>query len=115
MLWHRYIDLLYYGIKSRKSRLQRINVQGPYCPWPRQQAEMKKQVDYYNLLLHEERDISILDLMHSFMQDAPQLILQIYILARRPPHTTEKDYVITGNYSLHILLLFFFWKSNRPR
>jgi hypothetical protein len=48
------------------------------------------------------------------MQDAPQLILQIYILARRPPHTTEKDYIITGNYSLHILLLFL-KKSNRPR
>ncbi|XP_032792295.2 XK-related protein 7 isoform X1 [Daphnia magna] len=92
----RYIDLLYYGVKSRKSRLQRINVQGPYCPWPKQQAEMKKQVEYYNLLLHEERDIAILELMHSFMQDAPQLILQLYILAKRPPQsTTGNDYIIT--------------------
>lgn len=99
MSCNRYIDLLYYGIKSRKSRLQRINVQGPYCPWPKQQTEIKKQVDYYNLLLHEERDIAILDLMHSFMQDAPQLILQIYILARRPPQThSENDYIITGTF-----------------
>lgn len=60
---------------------------------------MKKQVEYYNLLLHEERDIAILELMHSFMQDAPQLILQLYILAKRPPQsTTGNDYIITGNY-----------------
>ena len=79
--------------------MQRINVQGPYCPWPKKQAELKKQVDYYNLLLHEERDISILDLMHSFMQDAPQLILQLYILAKRPPNSkSQNDYIITGYY-----------------
>ena len=93
----RYIDLLYYGIKSRQSKLQTVNVQGPYCPWPKAQAELKKQGEYYNHLLHEERDISILELMHSFMQDAPQLILQLYILAKRPPQSkTENDYIITG-------------------
>lgn len=93
----RYVDLLYYGIKSRQSKLQRVNIQGPYCPWPKQQAEIKKQGEYYNLLLHEERDISILELIHSFMQDAPQLILQIYILAKRPPESkTEHDYIVTG-------------------
>lgn len=80
--------------------MQRVNIQGPYCPWPKKQTELKKQVDYYNLLLHEERDISILELMHSFMQDAPQLILQIYILAKRPPSVgnSETDYIITGNH-----------------
>lgn len=110
--WNRYIDLLYYGIKSRKSRLQRVNIQGPYCPWPKQQAELKKQVDYYNLLLHEERDISILELMHSFMQDAPQLILQLYILAKRPPESkSENDYIITGK--LHNLSNFQLWAMNQ--
>lgn len=95
--YNRYFDLLYYGLKSRKSRLQRVNIQGPYCPWPKKKDELKKQVDYYNLLLVEERDIAILDLMQSFMQDAPQLILQLYILARRPPvANTEYDYIITG-------------------
>ena len=35
--------------------------------------------------------------MHSFLQDAPQLALQIYILAKRPSATkTERDYIITG-------------------
>lgn len=97
MQYNRYFDLLYYGLKSRKSRLQRVNIQGPYCPWPKKKDELKKQVDYYNLLLVEERDIAILDLMQSFMQDAPQLILQLYILARRPPvANTEYDYIITG-------------------
>ena len=97
-LKNRYFDLLYYGLKSRKSRLQRVNIQGPYCPWPKKKDELKKQVDYYNLLLVEERDIAILELMQSFMQDAPQLILQLYILARRPPvSNTEFDYIVTGD------------------
>ena len=44
-----------------------------------------------------DRDHSILELIQSFMQDAPQLILQLYILAKRPPQTkTENDYIITG-------------------
>ena len=42
-------------------------------------------MDYFNLLLHAERDASMLNLMQSFIQDAPQLVLQIYILAVRPP------------------------------
>lgn len=97
---YRYIDLLYYGIQSSKSRKRRVvDIQEP-----KQEEELKEQVNYYNMLLHEERDISILELMHSFMQDAPQLALQIYILAKRPAATnkSERDYIITGNDSDYV-------------
>ena len=78
--------------------MQRVNIQGPYCPWPKQRKELKRQAEYYELLLHEERDSAILELMSSFMQNAPQLILQLYILAKRPPESkTENDYIITGD------------------
>lgn len=98
---------MYYGIKSRQSKIQHVNIQGPYCPWPKQQAELKKQGEYYNLLLHEERDISILELMHSFLQDAPQLILQLYILAKRPPASkTDNDYIITGDFLKNMYIYF---------
>ena len=84
--------MLYYGIQSRKSRRNRVSVREL-----NQEDKLKNQVNYYNLLLHEERDISILELMHSFLQDAPQLALQIYILAKRPSATkTQRDYIITG-------------------
>ncbi|KAK2727409.1 hypothetical protein QYM36_008039 [Artemia franciscana] len=83
--YHRYLDIVYYGLKSRKSRVQRMNIQGLYCPWPKRKKELEQQVDYFNLLLHAERDASMLNLMQSFIQDAPQLVLQIYILAVRPP------------------------------
>ena len=39
--------------------------------------------------------------MHSFMQDAPQFILQLYILAKRPPTSkTQNDYILTGEWRL---------------
>src|SRR5882724_9123510 len=40
--------------------------------------------DYYVLYVLEDRDVCLLDLMLAFLQDAPQLVLQIYILTRRP-------------------------------
>lgn len=93
----RSFNTLYYGIMSRSSAIQDVLIKGPYSVWPKRQHELKKQNDYYNMLLIADRDHSILELIQSFMQDAPQLILQLYILAKRPPQTkTENDYIITG-------------------
>ena len=42
-----------------------------------------KLVDYYSLRKYYERDTAYLGLIDSFIQDAPQLVLQLYILSVR--------------------------------
>ena len=53
-------------------------------------------VDYRNLFKWEQRDSAMLDMLHSLLGDAPQLVLQIYILIRRPPTEDQTDLTETG-------------------
>ncbi|KAK7018781.1 hypothetical protein SK128_022339 [Halocaridina rubra] len=88
----RYIDLLHYGRKSMKRKpietcqnsehleCQQINGDGQGTSSP-QHDDLK----YYNLWIHAERDASNVDLLSALLQDAPQLILQLYIMARTIP------------------------------
>lgn len=46
-------------------------------------------VDYYMLRKYYDRDFSYLGLIDAFLQDGPQLILQIYILTKRHPEDLE--------------------------
>ncbi|CAG0894832.1 unnamed protein product [Darwinula stevensoni] len=80
----RYIDILYYGAKwqtQSKSQTHNNPIHGPYCE---DKHKKNKDVDYSYLLVKEQRDSAMLDFIHSMIQDAPQLILQVYILAYRP-------------------------------
>ena len=69
-------------------------VQGPYCPRPEYAPKEGKQDEggrgnlktaayFYNLRKYYERDSAYLGLIEAFIQDGPQLILQLYILAIR--------------------------------
>ena len=44
-----------------------------------------------SLLQVISRDTAMLDVMHSFLQDAPQLIFQIFLLYRSPTLITGTD------------------------
>ena len=69
-------------------------VQGPYCPRPEYapkeanqdeggRANLKTAAYFYSLRKYYERDSAYLGLIEAFIQDGPQLILQLYILAIR--------------------------------
>ena len=81
-------------------------VQGPYCPKPDthvathhssqdSNSKSKTAAYFYSLRKYYERDSAYLGLIEAFIQDGPQLILQLYILAIRDaePH----DVGLTGN------------------
>ncbi|KAH7972047.1 hypothetical protein HPB52_005818 [Rhipicephalus sanguineus] len=80
----RYIDLLVYGLKSRsRDKRSRQRQQQWHLTPVRLEQPRSQQVDYYLLMIHEDRDTALLALLESFMQSAPQLVLQLYILCDR--------------------------------
>ena len=48
--------------------------------------KVKLAAHFYSLRKYYERDSAYLGLIESFIQDGPQLILQLYILAIRDSH-----------------------------
>ncbi len=56
-------------------------------------------LDYYTLRKYYERDAAYLGLIKAFLQDCPQLILQLYILAVRD-HKTLNEPSIGKNHLL---------------
>jgi hypothetical protein len=69
----RYIDSLIYGFKFRKHR------------------DKEEQEKYFQYMVYENTDATMLRLFECFMEAAPQLVLQIYILAKNTPHE-ESDH-----------------------
>ncbi|XP_023243424.1 XK-related protein 4-like [Centruroides sculpturatus] len=68
----RYIDVIYYGLKSNNK------------------AKSKRNRETYAWqMIYEDTDAALLRLFESFMEAGPQLILQLYILAK---NTTTDDY-----------------------
>jgi len=51
------------------------------------QATNEPEIDYYLLMIHEDRDTALLSLLKSLMQCAPQLVLQIYLLAKHEQYS----------------------------
>ncbi|XP_023243422.1 XK-related protein 6-like [Centruroides sculpturatus] len=60
----RYIDCILFGLKSQKDKSK------------------LKQKEYFQEMLYEDVDATLLRLFESFMEAAPQLLLQIYILLK---------------------------------
>ncbi|XP_063608644.1 XK-related protein 6-like [Penaeus indicus] len=95
----RYMDLLYYGYKSRRKGQVCTEVRaGPEHPdkfslaadrFKHKQGLANAQStgghNYHKLWIHAERDAANVDLLASLLQDAPQLILQLYIMAQTIP------------------------------
>ncbi|KAK3880791.1 hypothetical protein Pcinc_014743 [Petrolisthes cinctipes] len=63
----RYIDAARYGLWSRKFWIQ---------------GDRRRQKQYYTYALYEEGDAGFLRLFECFMESAPQLVLQLYILTQ---------------------------------
>jgi len=55
----------------------------------------QEQVKYFQYMIYEDTDATMLRLFECFMEAAPQLVLQLYILARSTPHGEEDHW--TGN------------------
>ncbi|CAG0884967.1 unnamed protein product [Cyprideis torosa] len=69
------IGSLYFGYQSRKeAKARQRRVVGPYCVNP------KREITYSDLYAIEQKNTAYLDLLHSMVEDAPQLVLQLYIL-----------------------------------
>ncbi|XP_067119472.1 XK-related protein 4-like [Centruroides vittatus] len=77
----RYLDLLIYGIRSRRNGRSRSDPRDWHSRLPAR-IEQPDDVDYYLLMVHEDRDTALLSLLQSFMESAPQLVLQLYFLAQ---------------------------------
>ena len=45
---------------------------------------LQKRIKYYTLMVYEDADATLLRLFECFMESAPQLVLQIYILIKDP-------------------------------
>ncbi|XP_047481581.1 XK-related protein 6-like isoform X1 [Penaeus chinensis] len=77
----RYIDSLHYGLISRRH-------------W--KQGERKLQIEYYTYMLYEDGDSVFLRLFECFMEAAPQLVLQLYILSlvRKSEYGSDWFYVL---------------------
>ncbi|CAL8086972.1 unnamed protein product [Orchesella dallaii] len=63
----RYMDALMYGLKSRKAATRNDKAQ---------------QVKYYTYMINEDADSTLLRLFEAFMESAPQVTLQLYILIK---------------------------------
>ena len=82
----RYIDSLAFGIKFMK----------------------KPDVKYYKLMIHEDTDATMLRLFECFLESAPQLLIQLYLIILVPVKTTTKTdllfYVLFPYFSCFISL-----------
>lgn len=77
----RYMDILKYGVKMRRERKHlEMGIRGSASILRR----TPRGEVYAVLNMVISRDSAMLDMMHSFLQDAPQLIFQIFLLYRRP-------------------------------
>ncbi|XP_064122049.1 XK-related protein 4-like [Macrobrachium nipponense] len=78
----RYVDSLYYGLRSRRY-------------W--KEGDKKRQRQYYTWMLYEDGDCVLLRLFECFMEAAPQLVLQLYILSlvRKSEYGSKWMYVLS--------------------
>jgi len=76
----RYMDSIRYGLLSRieKCREERATSHQERI------RHRKDRIHYYTLMVYEDADATLLRLFESFMESAPQLVLQIYILIKDP-------------------------------
>ncbi|XP_066962559.1 XK-related protein 8-like [Macrobrachium rosenbergii] len=104
----RTIDLLYFGIKSIKGsslspkeepqaedQYKMEDSANGYADPPPAHNHRHDGLYYQKLWIHAERDAANVDLLSSLVQDAPQLILQIYIMANTIPEQSLQGEIST--------------------
>ncbi|XP_064081082.1 XK-related protein 6-like isoform X3 [Macrobrachium nipponense] len=95
----RYIDIIRYGVKMQQEVKEvEMGESGAILRrTPKGEVHAVLQMNNKHPLGSDllvqviSRDTSMLDMMHSFLQDAPQLIFQIYLLYRSPEIITGSD------------------------
>ncbi|CAL4059461.1 unnamed protein product, partial [Meganyctiphanes norvegica] len=94
----RSIDIIHYGIKMKKERRKvQMGDNGTIT-----RLTPKGEV-HAVLQMVISRDTAMLDMIHSFLQDAPQLIFQIYLLYVMPEIITEQDISKKSTMTIQIL------------
>ncbi|ROT84028.1 XK-related protein 6 [Penaeus vannamei] len=82
----RYLDIMRYGLKmQREVREVEMGEHGAVM------RRTPKGEVHAVLQMVISRDTAMLDMMHSFLQDAPQLVFQIFLLYRSPEIITGTD------------------------
>jgi len=76
----RYFDSMRYGILSRVAKYREERATDP----AEKEHQRRERVKWYTLMVYEDADATLLRLYESFMESAPQLVLQIYILLKDP-------------------------------
>ncbi|XP_040568444.1 XK-related protein 6 [Lepeophtheirus salmonis] len=76
----RYIDSIRFGILSRYTVKAEKETQDP----AQIHVLRMKRKNYFTLMVYEDADATLLRLFECFMESAPQLVLQIYILLKDP-------------------------------
>eukprot|EP00095_Tigriopus_kingsejongensis_P001254 maker-scaffold374_size191929-snap-gene-0.33 protein:Tk01254 transcript:maker-scaffold374_size191929-snap-gene-0.33-mRNA-1 annotation:"hypothetical protein DAPPUDRAFT_43071" len=76
----RYLDSMFHGIKSRIASNREKNATDHKAKHQARRDCLK----YYTLMVYEDADATLLRLFECFMESAPQLVLQLYILIRDP-------------------------------
>lgn len=95
----RYIDIIRYGVKmQREMKEVEMGESGAIL------RRTPKGEVHAVLEMVISRDTSMLDMMHSFLQDAPQLIFQIYLLYISP------EIIIHGSHSDSFTIAVQVWK-----
>ena len=87
----RQVQILVYGRKEmlHTKKEGHKHIAGPYCINTNKKSS-EKYLELYMTRKYYERDAAYLALIDSFIQDAPQLILQLYILLSRHPDDLVK-------------------------
>lgn len=70
-----------YGLKSRWAGYEESKLDPDSAERKR---ALQKRIKYYTLMVYEDADATLLRLFECFMESAPQLVLQIYILIKDP-------------------------------
>jgi len=76
----RYLDSIRFGLLSRIEKCKEEKAKSPEL----KALHRKQRIRYYTLMVFEDADATLLRLFESFMESAPQLVLQIYILIKDP-------------------------------
>ena len=77
----RYFDSMRYGLKSRWAGYEESKLEPNSAE---RRRAFQKKLKYYTLMVYEDADATLLRLFECFMESAPQLVLQIYILIKDP-------------------------------
>lgn len=92
----RYVESIRYGVLSRIAKAREENCGDA----SKKQFYRRERRKYYTLMVYEDADATLLRLYESFMESAPQLVVQIYILIK-DPHANRMKEILDQNQEIN--------------